>query len=1303
MIIRNNKPAVALYKGTKEIIKRYKGTVVVYESFRNILISGTTPLVLTKCKGVVQTLEKKQLPEEYQAVEYIESTGTQYIDTGVKLTSNYTVELDYQLTERLQYRAGLFGNLANSGDTKNIRYGSILSPSNACLEHGYGLGNAFYQVGEPDTDRHYLKQDGNKIYFDNVLVYTFKEASFTIDDTALLCNFDFTNYMPAKAKYYSSKWFDGETLVRDFVPCYRKSDGVIGFYDLIGDTFYTNIGTGEFLKGKNIVNRLPDTYQEVRYIEGTGTQWINTGVYPDDNTVKLEVKVSYNDIRTGQLMGAGTSGNERFNFGIEGGRFRFGFGSGWFDANSTKVNEDTEPHVWILDANTKTGSIDGVEQTTENSYIPTGSRAILLFARGSGSIAESGNRTKGKIYYVKIWDKGELVRDMIPCYKKETNEIGMYDLIEGLFYKNGGTGEFLKGSDVIDKLPEEYQELEYIESTGTQYIDTGVIPTPNVGAKLVYHITGRVTSDSCMMMTGSDSWRWGFGYRNSGDVLQISGLCYSGVSWENYYVSIKKSTIEYNVNNDHTCYLNGNLLRDNIPVGTVTTTGTIYIFASNYNGEGTTWRPGVMRVYRCQMYTNGHIIRDFIPCVRKSDNAVGLYDMIENEFHANGGTDEFIKGSKIIPQGCLIDYKMFGDSIPEEKTIPDEYQEVEYITSKQSGDIITDVIATNNIGIDMVLRLSDIAGSQYILGSRESKIEYAMNGSGSRTDWDIRFNGNVIYSDVTRTGDKWRTRISMINGNGTWYLSNLDTGEEWNFDIKNVANMNSTIPLTLFSYNTPNGTGAYYYHNGITVYSLKMYDGETLIRDFKPCYRKSDNLIGMYDIVGDKFYEPRIKTVKQPFTRGNRTGVVLESVGERTSNIYDKKTYPLTNGYINYSGGGSFTSSNYKMTNDYIPIKPNTTYSINYTAGGSNPGIAWYDENKTYVGGVKNGVNFTTSNNAAYLRFSVNSDVNEDDIQFNEGPTVLDHEPYGYKIPVKVGGKNLVNIPDIDGNSGNGTVIKCNLTKPIFVSCQEYPTSIVNSSGEETSIWRLEIRALDGTIHRIWDAHFKNPAQAHNLKINASEENPITSITYRGTYIKEGRYAEIQVEYGDVKTDYTPYVEPIITNIYLDEPLRKLGDYADTIDFERDRVIRKIGSYTYTGLEEGWFKNATTNEGYGAYRCEGAFTPLIGAPADTAYMTHFDYVTKGATADFLPGEFRFAYGGSQAIGSSRVYMATLETTLDDFIAWVSKTKPTIYYPIEDKIEAISLPNIPTFRGTTILEVNTDMQPSKMDVIYKGKK
>lgn len=186
--------------------------------------------------------------DDYTFVNYIQSTGTQYIDTGITLTNNHSVEIDYQLTQASQSRAGLFGNLNMTGSNQG-RFGSLLSPSNQQLEHGYGTGNDYWQQGSPDTNRHKLYQKKNEIYFDGTLIHTFASATFTLNTTALLGNFAYTNYTPAKAKYYNSKWWDGDTLIRNFIPAIRKSDSAVGMLDLVNKVFYTNQGTGVFSYG----------------------------------------------------------------------------------------------------------------------------------------------------------------------------------------------------------------------------------------------------------------------------------------------------------------------------------------------------------------------------------------------------------------------------------------------------------------------------------------------------------------------------------------------------------------------------------------------------------------------------------------------------------------------------------------------------------------------------------------------------------------------------------------------------------------------------------------------------------------------------------------------------------------------------------------------------------------------------------------------------------------------------------------------------------------------------------------------
>ena len=52
-----------------------------------------------------------------------------------------------------------------------------------------------------------------------------------------------------------------------------------------------------------------------------------------------------------------------------------------------------------------------------------------------------------------------------------------------------------------------------------------------------------------------------------------------------------------------------------------------------------------IKMYECKITSNGNLIRDFVPCVRKSDNEPGLYDRVNNVFYTNAGSGTFLKGN----------------------------------------------------------------------------------------------------------------------------------------------------------------------------------------------------------------------------------------------------------------------------------------------------------------------------------------------------------------------------------------------------------------------------------------------------------------------------------------------------------------------------------------------------------------------------------------------------------------------------------------------------------------------------------
>ena len=104
MIKKNYKDVGFVYKGTQVIDKIYKGTDLVFEQGYTREQTGVPPIT-TNYQAIGKNLKdykiygnsiQGKLPDTYQEVEYIESTGTQYIDTGINVnttTSRYETKM----------------------------------------------------------------------------------------------------------------------------------------------------------------------------------------------------------------------------------------------------------------------------------------------------------------------------------------------------------------------------------------------------------------------------------------------------------------------------------------------------------------------------------------------------------------------------------------------------------------------------------------------------------------------------------------------------------------------------------------------------------------------------------------------------------------------------------------------------------------------------------------------------------------------------------------------------------------------------------------------------------------------------------------------------------------------------------------------------------------------------------------------------------------------------------------------------------------------------------------------------------
>lgn len=197
-----------------------------------------------------------KVPSGYQEVEYIESTGTQWIDTGVYPTSETKAILsisDFVYANNSYFFRG--------GVQEVSMFGVYVYSSGNTIFPVFGVNS--YSINSTvlkNSDRHTIELSKDGLVIDENTIRTFPQGTFeaTTATIKLLASQGGDN--PAtyftSCKVYSFTLAIGGTLTRDFVPCYRIADGVIGLYDRVNDVFYTNDGTGTFAKGSDVVHKV---------------------------------------------------------------------------------------------------------------------------------------------------------------------------------------------------------------------------------------------------------------------------------------------------------------------------------------------------------------------------------------------------------------------------------------------------------------------------------------------------------------------------------------------------------------------------------------------------------------------------------------------------------------------------------------------------------------------------------------------------------------------------------------------------------------------------------------------------------------------------------------------------------------------------------------------------------------------------------------------------------------------------------------------------------------------------------------
>ena len=197
--------------------------------------------------------EKQVYPDKmpwYQEVEYIQSSGTQYINTWLTVSGNVKADYEYTPTSSSPSAPVFMDN-----DRRSNWFGSwntyIYYWGNTSNNEWYTVGSLAQNVKAHDiVAKSWCSRTLNWTTVSYTPSSSYPSPSWTLKLFAGQRAGSIISYNVSKL--YSFKRYDSWVLTQDLVPCYRKSDNVIGLYDLVNKQFYTNAGSGTFTKWPNV-------------------------------------------------------------------------------------------------------------------------------------------------------------------------------------------------------------------------------------------------------------------------------------------------------------------------------------------------------------------------------------------------------------------------------------------------------------------------------------------------------------------------------------------------------------------------------------------------------------------------------------------------------------------------------------------------------------------------------------------------------------------------------------------------------------------------------------------------------------------------------------------------------------------------------------------------------------------------------------------------------------------------------------------------------------------------------------------
>lgn len=400
-----------------------------------------------------------------------------------------------------------------------------------------------------------------------------------------------------------------------------------------------------------------DTYDyEVEYLESSGGQYIDTGIIPDYNTT---VKATYefrslvssgNDMLIGVKSGS-TNGTRYFPVALDGALLK----ERYVLSTETCRKEHLVPvrHEIVFNDENHKVFVDNEERGSLGRDLSSSTLTCWLF----GGNAEGNTHwfAAGRIYECQILTNNVLARSFKPVVDGN-GEACMFDEVEQKLYQNGGTGSFTAGPRPGSGEEEETGEkpwylVEYLESTGTQYVDTGLPAHTNTQTDVGYQYWyGDSQWANGAMISGVQSPSRYYTVSMRSTAARQEGHIYGADEVKRTYPEFYRHELCFN-DARRNVILDGNLL-GSFTAAFTNSTRSVFIFAGQTSKGAASWNSKA-RIWHYDISEDGTPLRKFIPAV-DTNGVACFHDLLSSSNYYNKGTGDF-KVGRIISEEVPLD------------------------------------------------------------------------------------------------------------------------------------------------------------------------------------------------------------------------------------------------------------------------------------------------------------------------------------------------------------------------------------------------------------------------------------------------------------------------------------------------------------------------------------------------------------------------------------------------------------------------------------------------------------------------